>query len=338
MKVSAGNQHSCALRESGAVACWGRNSYGQLGNGTRDDSTTPVAVLGLSDAVALSVGGDFSCARRKAGSVVCWGNNQDGQLGDGRGAKVGVWSTKPTGVAGLTEVREVAAGAAFACALRGNGSVACWGEGANGQIGSDAERAFARPRAISGVAKAVSVAVGSKHACAVEQGGRVMCWGRNSEGQLGDGAIASRINAKPVQGLSDAVSLVSGGSHTCALRKGGKVSCWGDGRDGQLGVGPGTDKVRTPRAVSGLAGMKKLVAGDEHTCAMFSATDVRCWGSNAEGQIDRSKRDQATPKKLDGVRGVVDIDAGHSHTCVVSGGKVYCWGSAERGALGPNPR
>jgi len=175
-------------------------------------------VTGLSDAVQLIAGGDFSCARRKAGSVVCWGNNQDGQLGDGRGAKVGVWSTKPTAVAGLSDAKDIGAGDNFACALRRGGQVLCWGEGANGQVGAGADRAYPLPQTVTGLSSVTSLAVGGKHVCVAEGSGRVMCWGRNNEGQLGDGEMISRFAARPVKGLSDAHSLICGGRHCCARR------------------------------------------------------------------------------------------------------------------------
>ena len=337
VEIAAGNQHSCARRRSGAVTCWGRNTYGQLGNDARDDSKAMVSVRGLSDAVEIEAGGDFSCARRKSGSVVCWGNNQDGQLGDGRGAKVGVWSTRPTAVLGLSDAMEIGVGESFACALRRNGAVVCWGEASNGQVGSGDARAFAKPRPVSELSNVTSLAVGGRHVCAAVGTGQVMCWGRNTEGQLGDGRTASRANARAVVGIGDAKSLVSGGRHTCARRGGDKLSCWGDGRQGQLGLGSGTEPQRSPRALAGLSGMKRFVAGDQHSCALMSDSDLRCWGDNEEGQIDSSKRSRPSPFKVAGVRGVVEVAAGHRHTCVLSRGKVYCWGLADRSALGPNP-
>lgn len=337
VEVTAGDQHTCARRRSGTVACWGRNTYGQLGNGSREDSTAMVAVTGLSDAVELAAGTDFTCARRKSGAVACWGNDQDGQLGDGLGAKVGVWSTRPSAVAGLSDATAIAAGDYFACALRRAGNVVCWGEGADGQVGAGGARAFPRPQAIAGVSEVVSLGAGGRHVCVAEHSGRVLCWGRNTEGQLGDGGNASRYAARPVQGLADAQAVVGGGRHTCASRRGGGLSCWGDGAQGQLGLPGHVDRQRTPKALSGLSGVRRMVAGDQHTCALVSAGDVRCWGDNADAQIDASRRPQPVPHKLAGVRGVVDVAAGRRHTCVISGEKVYCWGLAERGALGQNP-
>ena len=86
-----------------------------------------------------------------------------------------------------------------------------------------------------------------------------------------------------------------------------------------------------------LGGIKKLVAGDQHTCALLSDSDLRCWGDNTQGQVDRTKRPRPTPFKVAGIRGATDVAAGNRHSCVLSGGKVYCWGLADSGALGPNP-
>lgn len=337
VEVSAGNQHSCARRKSGSVMCWGRNTYGQLGNDGRDDSQAMVAVRGLSDAVEIDAGGDFSCARRRAGSVVCWGNNQAGQLGDGRGAKVGVWSTHPTAVAGLTDAIDVGVGEAFACALRRGGAVVCWGDASNGQLGMSGVRAVAKPQPITELASVTSLAVGGRHVCAAVRSGEVMCWGRNTEGQLGDGKNTSRSNARAVLGIRDAKSLIAGGRHTCALRAGETLSCWGDNRQGQLGLGRGTEPQRTPKEVNGLPAMRKFVAGDQHSCALLSESDLRCWGDNSEGQIDRTNGSKPTPSKVPGIRGAVDVATGHRHTCVLSRGEVYCWGLNDRSALGPNP-
>ncbi len=81
--VSNGSGHSCALRASGAVLCWGGNTHGQLGNGTVDASTTPRPVLGLTNVVQVAAGQAHTCAITEDGSLYCWGRNRLGALGLG---------------------------------------------------------------------------------------------------------------------------------------------------------------------------------------------------------------------------------------------------------------
>ena len=71
------------MRQGGTISCWGDNDYGELGDGTDDDSSMPVGVAGISDAVAIAAGDDHSCALRQGGTISCWGYNGYGQLGDG---------------------------------------------------------------------------------------------------------------------------------------------------------------------------------------------------------------------------------------------------------------
>jgi hypothetical protein len=84
VEAIAGNiAHSCALTSAGRVRCWGLNDHGQLGDGTRTDRSTPVAVESLSGVASIAVGSFHTCALMSSGAVRCWGSNDAGQLGDG---------------------------------------------------------------------------------------------------------------------------------------------------------------------------------------------------------------------------------------------------------------
>ena len=83
--IAAGGEHTCALRTSGAVECWGADFRGQLGDGTSMFATrsTPVGVIGLSSGVtAIAAGAEHSCALMNTGDVKCWGRDGFGELGD----------------------------------------------------------------------------------------------------------------------------------------------------------------------------------------------------------------------------------------------------------------
>jgi len=301
-----------------------------------------VKVAGLSDVVEVVTGDDFSCARRKAGTVVCWGNNFDGQLGDGRGAKSrAVASLRPTGVSGLRTIVGLSTGEFHACALDKNGAVTCWGNGDDGQIGSDARRAFSTPQPITQLGPVRQIAAGWSHVCALETKGTVGCWGRNTEGQLGDGKSGSRLKAVTVAGLSDAVELVSGHDHSCARRRGGQVVCWGDNSGGQLGPGArGEPKRNTPVVVPDLGAVVELAAGGHHNCVRLDSGRVICWGSNDFGQLGTTRSQARTNPRVmvRGVTDAVDLALGDQHSCALrAAGEVACWGDTQHGALGPYP-
>ena len=82
--IAAGENHTCALKSTGAVVCWGDNDTGRLGDGTQGNRRVPTRVAGLTSGVsAIAAGISHTCALKSTGAVVCWGNNDDGQLGDG---------------------------------------------------------------------------------------------------------------------------------------------------------------------------------------------------------------------------------------------------------------
>lgn len=132
--VSAGAKHACALLANGSVQCWGDNSNGgQLGNGSSIyESLIPVSVIGINNAISVSVGGSHSCALLSSGSVQCWGHNHDGELGNGSTAD----SSIPVSVSGISNATSVAAGSTHSCAVLTSGSVVCWGSNKKGQLGN----------------------------------------------------------------------------------------------------------------------------------------------------------------------------------------------------------
>jgi len=336
--VASQSFHSCAMRKAGSVSCWGRNVYGELGDGTRTNSQQRVAVVGLADAKQVVTGRDFGCALRKGGSVVCWGNNENGQLGDGRGAKVGARSPRPVKVAKLNKVTQLVAGDWHVCALVQGGAVRCWGNGENGQIGTDAARAFATPQPISQLGPVRQLASGSNHLCAVQKDGRVKCWGRNTEGQLGDGKSGSRIKPVFVSGINGAKAVWSGHTFSCATLENGSNRCWGDNKKGQLGPKGGRDlKWNAPIPLDGVKGAVQIVGGQDHACARLSTGRVTCWGSNEDGRaLGKGRGVISKPTPVRGVSDAVAIAAGLGHTCAVRrSGDVVCWGTPSDAALGP---
>jgi alpha-tubulin suppressor-like RCC1 family protein len=274
----------------------------------------------------IAVGGESTCAATKAGAVWCWGDGSYGVLGDGLTSGL---STVPSHVGGLTLAVRLALGDHHACALRSDGSVLCWGDDQQGQLGDGMLTPRGTPVAPVGLAKPIAaVAAGAAHTCALSGAGGVQCWGDNTYGQLGDSmGGGSSGQPVPVQGLSSGVAAVAAGSgFTCALVAGGAVECWGDGTRGQLG---GPMSARTPIKLAMPASVAAIAAGSGHACALTSAGGVLCWGADDLGQLGSAQGAvQPVPVAVPGLAGIVALSAGGDETCALdAGGGVHCWGA-----------
>ena len=239
--ISTGRYHTCAVLSTGAVKCWGYNANGQLGDGSTIQSLTPVSVSTLSSGVtSISVGWNHTCAVLSTGAVKCWGYNFKGQLGDGTSGTDGL---TPVDVPSLSSgVIAIAAGELHTCGLLSTGTVKCWGNNANGQLGDNSQIQRLTPVDVSGLSSGVTaIATGKDHSCALLSSGAVKCWGANSSGRLGDGSNTASLTPVSVSTLSTGVIAIAAGEvHTCAVLNTGAVKCWGNNAYGKLGDGSTT--------------------------------------------------------------------------------------------------
>ena len=335
--IAAGGNHTCALTAAGAVQCWGYNNFGQLGDGSATDRSTPQPVTGLASGVAaIAAGVLHTCVLTTAGAVQCWGWNSSGQLGDGSTTNKNTPQSVTILASGVTAM---AAGGNHTCALTSAGAVQCWGYNGQGQLGDGSTTNKSTPQPVTGLARGVAaMAAGNNHTCALTTAGAVLCWGDNYYGELGDGSNTDKTTPQPVTGLASGVaSIAAGYDHTCALTTAGAVQCWGFNGSGQLGDG-GTTEKSTPQSVTGLAsGVAAIAAGVGHTCALTTAGAVLCWGYNYYGQLgDGGTTNKNTPQPVPGLAsGVAAIAAGRGHTCALTtAGAVQCWGYNYYGQLG----
>jgi len=227
--ISAGYGYTCALISGGTVKCWGANYFGQLGDGTTTDSPTPVAVSGLTGATAISAGNSYeaghTCALISGGAIKCWGDNQYGQLGV---STYTVVTHKPVTVTGLTGAIAVSAGYLHTCALISGGTMECWGNGQDGQLGDGTTIGSSTPVTVSGLTAATAISAGGWHTCALVSGGSVRCWGLNQYGQLGNGTTTDSSTPVGVVGLGHitpalavfglASSAVAGVTHSVTVQ------------------------------------------------------------------------------------------------------------------------
>lgn len=196
--MSAGYAHSCAIA-NGRLYCWGYNFYGQLGNGSENNSQVAALVVGIdppSDQVSMvSAGGNHTCAVVDGG-VRCWGFNYYGQLGNGGSDD----SSIPVAVSGISSgATAVSAGYEHTCAVV-DGGVQCWGSGGQGQLGNGtfAFRSLVPVTAIPAGSGIVSVTAGEQFTCAVDPLDVTSCWGNGMYGRLANGDLGLSDEPVPV--------------------------------------------------------------------------------------------------------------------------------------------
>ena len=377
INVASGRDFTCALLIGGYVRCWGNNEKGQLGVGNTtfygNKHPREIPLVGLSEAaVALSVARFHACVVTASGAIECWGDNTLGQLGQGTATPN--FSASPKRIDFGTDAVQVSSGGYHACARLTNGSVRCWGDNSSGQLGILASTTVSTTTAATALAvpklgaNAQEVGANEVASCALLTGGGVRCWGGNLYGELGlgldrfslvgdneDPEDVSLLAFKDGKSIKD---LAVGTNHLCGVGTGAESQCWGRNTAGQLGV---SDKVNVGRENLALASGKDIqlseavsviAGGGSHTCAISTTQALRCWGSNAYGQLGfaditsdgvveeewggaTAQQAYKVPNLLTGSLAATQIGLGTSHTCVLSqNGELRCWGRNESSQLG----
>ncbi|HEX4085357.1 MAG TPA: hypothetical protein VHY22_10635, partial [Chthoniobacteraceae bacterium] len=350
---------------------WGLNGDGQLGIGGTANSFTPIAVdtaspssLSSGTVSAFAAGSTHSLALTSAGALSAWGDNTYGELGVSGTAysliPIAVDSSTDSALNGKTVVA-VTAGSIHSLALCSDGSLASWGYGADGELGTGGTAGSFVPVAVdSSTTSALSgktvkaISAGSFHNLVLCTDGSVIAWGYNVAGQLGTGGTGNSAEPVVVSGTSGSalfgktvVSVAAGRDFSLALCSDGSVAAWGDNSAGQLGY-TGTASTLTPVAVdssssSALYGktVVAIAAGGYHSLALCSDGTVVAWGYNGIGELGNGAMVSSTlPVAVStasalGGKTVTAVAAGLFHSLAYcSDGSVAAWGWDQYGQLG----
>jgi YD repeat-containing protein len=182
-----------------------------------------------------------------------------------------------------------------------------------------------------------SISAGYMHSLAVKSDGTVWAWGWNEYGQLGDGTTTDSQSPAQVKNMDGVESVVASFGSSLALKSDGTVWGWGSNMNGELACGTETPFYYAPVQAKGLAGVQKIVCGDNHTVALKSDGTVWAWGDNLNKAIgDGTETIQfRTPVQLIGLSGIQDIAACASHSLAAKAdGTVWSWGTNSKGQLG----
>ena len=296
-QVSAGGLHSLILKTDGTLWACGDNKYGQLGDGTTTNRSTPVKVMdGVS---VISGGGYHSLILKTDGSLWACGNNYKAQLGTWYDGLNDIC----TPVKAMDGVSAISGGSYFSLILKTDGTLWTCGDNFNGQLGNGTTTMLGSSvnQVMDGVK---AIAAGSDHSLILKNDGTLWACGWNLYGQLGDGTTTNRCT--PVKVMGGVKAIAAGDAHSLILKTDETLWVCGCNDDGQLGDGTTTDR-STPVKVMG--GVFSISGGYNHSLILKTNGTLWACGSNEKGQFgDGTTTGRSTPVKvMDGVPQVQNV-------------------------------
>ena len=322
--MAAGAEHSLALHSDGSLWTWGRNEFGQLGDGTMICRVEPVKIM--CSVTYVSTGMHYSFAIREDGSLWAWGRNEFGQLGDG----TTVIRNFP--VMKMENVRYVSSGWGHTLALDFDGVLWAWGYNADGQVGDGTRETRYQPVRIMDIVKYVSA--GQDHSLAIRADGSLWAWGCNIIGQLGDGTTNARH--EPVQILTSVRQVSGGAFHTLAIREDGKLYAWGRNMEGQVGDGARETRYTPVRVMDSVY---QISAGGLHSMVVCSDGNLLAWGDNTTGQVGIGEETMQPILEplliLEAIGSIAASRGSNGYSFAIDRrGNLWAWGANTHGQLG----
>jgi hypothetical protein len=302
-QMSTGYETTCAIVGGGKLKCWGKNSFGELKNGTTTPSSVPVDIPGLESGVTAVGNGNSVICAIQSGVLKCWGNPS--------ATVVGTYSSDIFVKMALTK--------SHVCAITSTGALKCFGE------------AFGQKTVTTGLDSGVTaVSVSNEYSCAV-QNGALKCWGCNYSSPreaLGIGDFTADCS-KPAQviGLESGVTAVSQVDEqvTCAIQN-SALKCWGTSAAGM----PATPTV--------IPGFESGVSYTQGRCAIKGG-QYKCFTNMPlTGVLDLTAMSLGYTYNL-GISGVINSADSHlsanAHNCyLLDAGAMKCKGGNNNGQLG----
>ena len=218
-QVNTGGTHIAAIKTDGTLWTWGFGNTGQIGDNTGGTTSTPVTTFaGGTNWKQVSAGNQYTVAIKTDGTLWTWGNAAGGKLGNGVTTNTSI-STPVTTFAGGTNWKQVSAGGSHTAAIKTDGTLWTWGQGASGQLGNAQTTNIPTPiTTFAGGTNWKQVSAGDDHTAAIKTDGTLWTWGSGTNGQLGNATITN--TSTPVTTFAGGTNWkqVSGGdSHTAAV-------------------------------------------------------------------------------------------------------------------------
>ena len=285
--VACGYYTPMAIKTDGTLWCWGDGSNGALGNNNTNDVSSPVqTVAGGTNWAKISSGTyyDHSFAIKNDGTLWGWGYNDSGELGTGETANK---SSPVQTICGGTNWRDIASGGRHTAAIKTDGTLWCWGDNSNGNLGNNNTTNVSSPvQTVTGGTNWKQVSSGERIVFAIKTDGTLWGWGEGNNGQLGNNStldVSSPIQT--VCGGTNWKSVSCGNEHVAAIKNDGTLWMWGYNNFGQLG-NDNTSSISSPiQTICGGNNWKTVSCGFRTTAAIKNDGTLWLWGEGGDGQL-----------------------------------------------------
>ena len=319
---------------------WGYGTYGQLGDNTTTNKSTPVTTFaGGTNWKQVSAGRKHCAAIKTDGTLWTWGRGTAGQLGDNTATTK---STPVTTFAGGTNWKQVSSGYRHCAAIKTDGTLWTWGRGFTGQLGDNTTTNKSTPvTTFAGGTNWKQVSAGREHCAAIKTDGTLWTWGTGVDGQLGDNTTTNK--STPVTTFAGGTNwkqVSCGGDHCAAIKTDGTLWTWGYGTSGQLGDNTTTSKSTPVTTFAGGTNWKQVSSSSSHTAAIKTDGTLWTWGLGIFGRLgdNNSTTNKSTPvTTFAGGTNWKQVSAGTFHSAAIkTDGTLWTWGDGTYGQLGTN--
>ena len=317
--ISGGDYYSAIIKDNGTLWTWGLNNYGQLGDGSTANRSTPVQI-GSESWSKVKCGLSHTLAIKVDGTMWSWGANDSGQLGDG----TTISKSSPIQIGSDNTWSDITLGhSSNQLAIKTDGTMWVWGFGLSSpvQLGSDTDWS--------------SVNINNGSIDAIKTDGTLWAWGSNTYGQVGDGTNVDVPAPVQIGILTDWVKSINGMFSTVALKSDGTLWSWGSGSYGQLGNGS-TSNISSPVQIGSDTDWALMSTKEYSVFAIKTDGTLWAWGKNNVGQLgDGTTVDKSTPVQIGISNNWIQISCGYNHTLMTKTDKnLNGIGANDNGELG----
>lgn len=268
------SQASTMLKSDNSLWVWGRNDYGQLGDGSTSNRYNPTR-LGTETYSYITAGNQYHNAIRTDGTLWSWGRNESGQLGIGNI----IHRSSPVQVGALTVWSVLSAGENHTIATRTDGSLWGWGNNGSGEIGDSTRTDRSSPVQITAVTGWSIISSGNAFNVARKSNGTLWTWGWTQDGRLANGSSAlNRSSPIQIGALTDWSQVAAGDGTAFGIKTTGTLWAWGYNGWGLIGDGTFTHR-SSPVQIGALTNWSKVSPSPSTIMAL--KTDGTLWGWGA---------------------------------------------------------